>query len=493
MDQPRPGQPKGNLVFDSTAINSLTAFANRITSAMFPPFQDIIALEPGPAIGKEDEQQARALLQDITKVFHAALHRSNFDVAIGELLLDLGVGTGVMMFLKGTEQNPFNFVPVALPLVALEAGKWGSVGGIYRDHKITVEQMKSQWEDIKLPADWEKKGDDEPETEFTLHDGTYFDDDDERWYYDLWRDDDEASLLEAVRVFDGAGPWITPRWTKAADEVYGRGPLLWALPDIRTANRVVELILMNGSLAVGGIYTGVSDGVLNPNTARFEPNAIIPVARNQGHPMGASLMPLEIAADFNIAEQILTDLRFSIKKALFDEDLPPETGAVRSPTEIVARLQRLATNIGPAFGRLKTELVVKIVIRGLQILEGFEMIKFPVKIDGNTVKVKLTSPLAQQQSLQDIQNVVQAVDLSNVTAGPQATALGIKIEDLPQWFTKKLNVDTDLVRSNPDREKLMQMVAQMIAQQGAAGEAAVEAGAGGADQGGGDNVIQGAF
>ena len=209
--------------------------------------------------------------------------------------------------------------------------------------------------------------------------------------------------------------------------------------------------------------------------------------------MGASLMPLEIAADFNIAEQILTDLRFSIKKALFDEDLPPETGAVRSPTEIVARLQRLATNIGPAFGRLKTELVVKIVIRGLQILEGFEMIKFPVKIDGNTVKVKLTSPLAQQQSLQDIQNVVQAVDLSNVTAGPQATALGIKIEDLPQWFTKKLNVDTDLVRSNPDREKLMQMVAQMIAQQGAAGEAAVEAGAGGADQGGGDNVIQGAF
>ena len=248
MDQPRPGQPKGDLVFDSTAINSLSAFANRITSAMFPPFQDIIALEPGPAIGKEDEQQARALLEDVTKVFHAALHRSNFDVAIGELLLDLGVGTGVMMMLSGTEQDPFNFVPVALPLVALEPGKWGSVGGIYRDHKVTVEQMKSQWKDIKLPADWEKKGADEPETEFTLHDGTYFDDDDERWYYDLWRDDDEASLLKAVRVFDGAGPWITPRWTKAADEVYGRGPLLWALPDIRTANRVVELILMNGSL-----------------------------------------------------------------------------------------------------------------------------------------------------------------------------------------------------------------------------------------------------
>ncbi len=495
IDQPKPGQPKGDLVFDSTAINSLSAFANRITDAMFPPFQDFIALAPGPAIGKDDDEAARAALQDITEVFHAAIHRSNFDVAIGEFLLDLAVGTGVMMLLPGTEQNPFNFVPVALPLVALEAGAWGSVGGIYRDHKVTVEQMEDQWPDINVPADWKTKGTTDPDTEFTLHDATYFDGKDERWYYDLWRDDDEKSLLEEVRKYDGAGPWIITRWTKAANEIYGRGPLLFALPDIRTANRVVELILMNGSLAVGGIYTGVNDGVLNPNTASFQPNAIIPVARNQGHPMGASLMPLENAADFNVSELILTDLRFNIKKALFDEDLPPETGAVRSPTEIVARLQRLASNTGPAFGRLKDELMVPFVIRGLQILAKFEMIDFPVQIDGTTIKVEVVSPLAQQQHLQDIQRVVQGVELSNATAGPQATALGLKIEDLPGWFASKLNIDRDLVRGNQEKQALMEMVAQMIAQQGAEGEAVQEAaaGPGAGAQGGGDNVIRGAF
>ncbi len=492
MDQPKPGQPKGDLVFDSTAINSLTAFANKITDAMFPPFQDFISLEPGPAIGEENDQQARKLLEEVSKVFHAAIHRSNFDVAIGEFLLDLAVGTGVMMFLPGNENNPFNFVPVALPIVALEPGKWNSVGGIYRDHKVTVEQMEAQWPDINIPEDWKKKSNDKPDEEYEIHDATYFDDATEVWYYDVWRDEAETSMLDAVRKYDGAGPWITTRWAKAANEVYGRGPLLFALPDIRTANRVVELILKNASLAVGGIWTGISDGVFNPNTARFTPGSVIPVARNQGHPMGASLAPLERAASFDVGELILQDLRFNIKRALFDEDLPPETGAVRSPTEIVARLKRLASNTGPAFGRLKDELMVPITIRGLQILDKMELINFPVVIDGTTIKVNVVSPLAQQQSLNDVQNTVQAIELTTATAGQEMTALSFKIEELGEYFAKKLNVDPNLVRDETEREDLQQMVAQLIAQAQQQAQGEGEGGEGQPPAEGG-NVVQGQF
>ncbi len=36
---------------------------------------------------------------------------------------------------------------------------------------------------------------------------------------------------------------------KVAGEVYGRGPLIAAMPDVKTLNKTVELVLKNAALA----------------------------------------------------------------------------------------------------------------------------------------------------------------------------------------------------------------------------------------------------
>ncbi len=497
MDQPKPGQPKGSTVMDSTAINSTAAFVNRIQDALFPPFADFIVLEPGPALegDKQIEEAARKKLGEIAKKYHALHHRSNFKLAINETLYDLAVGTGPLMLLEGPDDNPFRYVSVALPLIALEPGAWGGIGGVYRKHKLVLDAIKEQWPGITIPVAWEAKTKDNPGEEYILFDGTYREDQFSVMYYDVWRQEDDVHMLPEPWIFKGIGPWIIPRWVRAANEVYGRGPLLFALPDIRTVNRTKELILKNASLTVAPIYTGTNDGVFNPNTARFRPGSVIPVARNQGHPMGASLVPLERAGDFNVGQLIVQDLQISIKQMLFDKALPPEVGAPRTATEIIERIKELALNTGPAFGRLMEELVVPIVMRGLEIMEKKGLIDFPVKIDGTTVKVSITSPLAQEQNLSDIQNVVNWIQLSGLS-GPQVMALGIKIEDLPAWFGKKLGVDQDLVRDTDERKKLQTMAGQLVAQQQAAqqpGEGGGQEAAPGAGDGGesglGGNVI----
>jgi len=38
-------------------------------------------------------------------------------------------------------------------------------------------------------------------------------------------------------------PWVVSRYMKVAGEIYGRGPLITALPDIKTLNKVKELVL----------------------------------------------------------------------------------------------------------------------------------------------------------------------------------------------------------------------------------------------------------
>lgn len=477
IDIQKPGQPKGAEVLDSTAINSTAAFVNRIQQALFPPFADFVKLLPGPALegDKGVEEAALEKLGLIERKFHALMHRSNFKLSINEMLYDLSVGTGILMFLEGPEDNPFLFVAVPLPLVALEPAAWGGVGAIYRIYKLTLASIKEQWPDINIPADWEAKAKEDDTIEFDVFEATYRETPGGVQYYDLWRKEDKEHLLPEPRLYQGVGPWITPRWVRAANEVYGRGPLLMALPDIRTINRVKELILKNASLTVAPIFTGVNDGVFNPNTARFRPGAVIPVARNQGHPMGASLQPLERAGDFNVGQLIVQDLQISIKQMMFDKALPPEAGQPRTATEIVERIKELAMNTGPAFGRLMDELVVPIVMRGLEIMERKAIIDFPVKIDGTTVRVEITSPLAQEQNLEDIQNVVNWIQLSGIL-DPRLALLGIKGEDLPQWFGAKLGIKQELMRDKTEREVLQKQIAGILAEQAGGGEGAEETG-----------------
>ena len=90
MDQPKPGQPKGDLVYDSTAVWAFQRLANRMQSDLFPPYQDIVALKAGPAVPQEQKQAANAELEKIAEAFHSALHKSNFDTAIGERESSIG-------------------------------------------------------------------------------------------------------------------------------------------------------------------------------------------------------------------------------------------------------------------------------------------------------------------------------------------------------------------------------------------------------------------
>ncbi len=91
------GAKKMNRVFDSTAINSTQRFANRLQSGIFPPQRKWARLEPGPDIPDDRKGEAQAALDIYTEKFFATLKQSNFDIAMGEFLLDLSVGTAVMM------------------------------------------------------------------------------------------------------------------------------------------------------------------------------------------------------------------------------------------------------------------------------------------------------------------------------------------------------------------------------------------------------------
>src|SRR5690606_9996566 len=131
-----------------------------------------------------------------------------------------------------------------------------------------------------------------------------------RWSAALERGAHEEPQLLGEGRF-AASPFLNFRWLKAPGELYGRSPVMKALPDIKTANKVVELILKNASIAATGIWQADDDGVLNPATVRLVPGAVIPKAQGS-----AGLTPLAAPGRFDVSQLVLDDLRARIRHAL---------------------------------------------------------------------------------------------------------------------------------------------------------------------------------
>jgi hypothetical protein len=454
-----PGQNKMNMVFDSTAIHSTQRFANRIQSGLFPPYKKWCRLEPGDDIPPERRAEVQQALDIYLEKFFTVLRQSNFDLAIGEFLLDLCVGTAVMLVQEGDDTAPITFTSVPQYLVALEEGPNGTVDNVYRKYKIRAEAISRQFPDAVLPDSLQRLINDKPQETVELIEATIIDPERKDYCYHVIYEKTKEELL--MRRMDTT-PWVVSRYMKVAGEDFGRGPLVSAIPDIKTLNKTLELLLKNASIACAGVYTAADDGVINPANIRITPGSIIPVARNGG-PQGASLAPLPRSGDFNVSQIVINDLRMSIKKTLLDDTLPPDNMSARSATEIVERMKELAQNMGSAFGRLITETMTPIVAKVLNIMDKKGLIELPLKVNGLEVKIIPISPLAKAQNLEEINEIMQFVQIAG-SLGPGGIA-EMKPDLIATYIGDKLGIPSSLRTTPEEKQQIMQQSMQMAQMQ----------------------------
>ena len=450
------GAKKMNRVFDSTAINSTQRFANRIQSGIFPPQRKWCRLEPGPDIPDERRSEAQAALDVYTEKLFATLKQSNFDIAMGEFLLDLSVGTAVMMVQPGDDVSPINFVPVPQYLVAFEEGANGQVDNVYRRMRMKAEAVPRQWTDAKIEetSALARLIQDKPTEDVELIEATVLDPKrGDYCYHVIHKESKQELVYRRMKV----SPWVVSRYMKVAGEIYGRGPLITALPDIKTLNKTLELLLKNASLAIAGVYTAADDGVLNAATVKIVPGAIIPVARNGG-PQGESLRPLQRAGDFNVSQIVINDLRQNIKRILLDESLPPDNMSARSATEVVERMKELAQNLGSAFGRLINETMVPLVTKILQVMDDRGIIELPLRVNGLEVRVAPVAPLAMAQSMEEVNNMLQFAQIAQ-TVGPEGQLI-LKVGDMMDLIAEKLGIPQKIRNTPEERMAAMEQAAQ---------------------------------
>lgn len=359
-------------LFDATAADAVDNLAASIYSLMTPPESLWISLVP--------ESDASPDADVATAALRANLNDSNFYTTIHQCYLDLVILGTACLFMAETPigaSSAFSFTAVPMRDIAILPG------AVFHTATMPACEVLEKYPTWTPPADVADQIKHDPATPLRLVQslvGTEF---------TAWLD--VGGNLENNIVARGTfetNPYIIFRWSVLSGEQYGRGPVLRALPDIKTANKVVELVLKNATIAVSGIWQADDDGVINLNNINLTPGAIIPKA------VGSSgLTPLSSGADFDVSQIILKDLRERIRHALLADRLGLLSEKEMTATEIMARNSDMMRILGATYGRLLHEFIRPLTDRGLQILSRRGVIA-PIALNSDA-ELKYIAPIAQ--------------------------------------------------------------------------------------------------
>ncbi len=431
---------RGEQVYDATALDAVDQLAASLLGHLTPPWTPWFGFRPGPDLSEAQGRALAPVLEDAARTMRHHFDRSNFAVEIHQCFLDLVVGgTACLAFEESApgDFTAFRFAAVPLSQVALEEGADGALDGTFRSLSLTLDQIVRRYPRADIPPDLAREGSKDPQRKFSVTESFLPDDAGYLHFAFAMESAGGPALLHAARR--ESSPLLNFRWMKSPGDIYGRSPVMKALPDIKTANRVVELILKNASIAVTGIWQADDDGVLNPANIELVPGAIIPKAvGSQG------LKALEMPARFDVSQLVLDDLRARIRHALLTDRLGQVSGPRMTATEVLERAAESALILGATYGRLQSELLTPLIVRAHAILRRRGEIP-DIALDGRLVAIDYRSPLARAQGQRGVQNTLTWL---GAVAGLGAEGLAaVDLSAAARSLGEALGVPPDLIRA----------------------------------------------
>lgn len=449
LDRQTPGAKKTDRLFDSTAPDAVEQLAASLMAELTPPYARWFDLVPGCDLTAAQAKRVAKPLEEISTILQSHFDNSNIAVEIHQCFLDLvTAGTASLMFEEADlgERSAFRFTAVPVGEAVLEEGASGRLDVTYRRVRLTGLQFHERFPEARPPEDTAERDGDDGEPRHAVIEAVLPDRPRGFRYMAILEGGAESggdSQILAEGRFD-ASPFINFRWMKAPGEIYGRSPVMKTLPDIKTANKVVELVLKNATIAVTGIWQADDDGVLNPATVKLAPGTIIPKA------VGSSgLTPLKAPGEFDISQLVLEDVRARIRRGLLADQLGQINDPRMTATEVLERSAETARMLGATYGRLQSELMMPLARRALAILRRRGEIP-AMRIDGREIDLHVVAPITRHRKRAETQNAMKWVEMV-MMLGPEAGAV-IDAGEAARWLARKMDVPEHLLRDDTDIE-----------------------------------------
>lgn len=416
-------------MFDSTAERANNRLASVIQSMLTNPSTKWFNIKLDVPELMDDEQVTRWLEANRDLAIDL-MNDSNFSQAADELYLDMGgIGTGIMLVEEG-RQKPLHFETLPIYECYLAENDEGIVDTLYREYELTVWQMYNKFDEGDLPKSVKekyanRKFDDKVKILHVIEPrnvtGTRTPSNAREFpwasaYFSI--DDNELIYEGGYNSF----PAVCPRWRKASGEVYGRGPGIEALADIKTLNEMAYTNLIAAHLAVEPPWDVEEDAY--ETQLDFSPNALNIRQQNKN-----PAQPLLKGDGLVVALEMQNTYRKSVNESFFYQQLTLIDNDRMTATEVIQRTEENMRILGPTFGRFQSEFLEPLVRRMLDILANLGMLYAPPGILSGVTgyKIEYESPLARAQKSQEL----QAIERSLMVLAP-LTQLKPDIIDIPK-------------------------------------------------------------
>ena len=418
-----PGQRNEQNIFDSTAVSDSEKFASVMESMLTPRAQKWHSLKPkNPDL--ENNQAIMEWCEYVTDMLFSLRYsaRANFAGQFHEAFLSLGnFGTGAV-YVADDVGRGIRYKSVFLGELYITENAHGFIDTVYRKYSMSPQQAMAEYgadaDNLpdKLKQDFQQG---KYDTSYCfIHAVIPQDDAAEklppgmRWASYHVCVDNKMLVRKPSGYF--SFPYAIGRYITEPGEVYGRGPGITVLADIKTINQMSKANLRAAELSVtpplvAPTLDNLSGGV------KFMPGAVNYGAMSMdGKPL---LAPVNLAGSVPIGLEVEEQRRQVIHNAylvsLF-EILIHEPGM--TATQALLRVQERGMLLAPILGRMQAEMISPTVERELDIISRAGLLPPPpeelAESGGVVLSIEYDAAINRAQRSEEATAIMQTIEMA---------------------------------------------------------------------------------
>tara|TARA_R100000458_G_C8267933_1_gene242809 strand:- start:159 stop:1763 length:1605 start_codon:yes stop_codon:yes gene_type:complete len=408
------GEKKHNKVFDSTGIHANELLASALHGMLTNPSTQWFELTTGDELLDQDDE-VRLWLQTAVRQMHKVLNNSNFQTEIHEVYLDLGSFGTACMRMEEDDEEVVRFQSRPIYEAYVDQNNKGGIDTVYRSFFWTARQIKQEFGEEALTEDMLSQ------LEAKLHDR--YDEYEIIHAVEPVTDDYDGPeikkghkfrstyvLKEKKKVLSYGGfkefPYVIPRWTKIAGEVYGRSPAMKALADIKMINQVMKTTIRSAQKTVDPPLMMPDDGILLP--IKTAPGGINYYRAGSAD----KIEPLQTGSRVDFGFQMMEQIRMRIREAFFIDQLQLGSGPQMTATEVSQRTEEKLRLLGPILGRQQFELLRPLIDRIFNVMMRKNLFPPPPQqLSQASLQVQYSSQIAKAQRSADAQSFTRVLNI----------------------------------------------------------------------------------
>jgi hypothetical protein len=450
-------------IFDDTAVWCNQMFANGLASNIIPKSDRWMYLRAKDIPTSELNPQELTYLQKVSdRILHElALPESQFYSSSHECFLDIGAyGTSPVQV--SYQDGVVNFRTRPLSDTFFDVDSHGRVDTVfYRCYKTARQllQMFPQVADMQgfdknrgISSKYELVYTIQPSTDKRAKKGGRIGP--ERPYtVTYWC----PSFKEPLKV-DGSSyfTFLVPRWSKLADEVYGRGPAFTCLSQIRVLNKMVKEVLISSEYLNFPTLTAEEDSIMLPMKYGSRQVMFHEAGSNPPSPIMAGNQP-----------QYMMDMirmyRDTINRSFFvDQIIRQEKKERQSVTEIQDTRGQMLNQLAPLINRMESEYIGPAIEITYEMLDrAGELPDAPESMQGVELEIAYASPAAQAQystRLSDMSAFMR--DIAPLAQVKPELMEALNERELFEDYARYRNVKPSVIRSEQELQEIKQGAAE---------------------------------